>query len=61
MCRVNVSLANFADLMIDYPNSKEYAFNMFSKMKELGLFSQDQLELYKQHLDNLENMDFVFE
>ena len=29
LCRVNVSLANFADLMIDYPNSKEYAFTMF--------------------------------
>ena len=58
---MNVSLANFADLMIDYPNSKEYAFSMFNKMRELDLFTADQLQRYKQHVENLEDMDYDFE
>lgn len=36
---LNVSLANFIDMMIDYPNSKIYAFTMFDKMQEMGVMS----------------------
>jgi hypothetical protein len=29
---MNVSLANFIDTLIDYPNSREYAFGMFDRL-----------------------------
>jgi hypothetical protein len=29
---MNVSLANFIDTLIDYPNSREYAFDMFDRL-----------------------------
>lgn len=57
-CRVNVSLANFVDMLIDYPNSKLYAFQMFDKLAEMGVMSADQNSKYKQHCENLENMEY---
>ena len=29
---MHVSLANFADTLVDYPNSKDYAYQMLDKM-----------------------------
>lgn len=57
MCRLNVSLANFIDTMIDYPNSKEYAYGMFDKLQEMAVMSADQNSRYKQHIQDLENME----
>jgi len=51
-------LANFVDMLIDYPNSKLYAFQMFDKLAEMGVMSADQNSKYKQHCENLENMEY---
>lgn len=56
-----MALANFADLMIDYPNSKDYAFGVFDKLKDLGIFTDEQFAKYRQHVKNLEDMDYEFE
>jgi hypothetical protein len=56
---VNVSLANFVDLMIDYPNSKTYAYSMFDKLTEMGVMTEDQNSKYKQHCENLEDMEYL--
>ena len=53
-----MSLANFVDMLIDYPNSKQYAFGMFDKLKDMGVMSQDQNNLYKKHCENLEEMEY---
>lgn len=55
--RLNVSMANFIDTMIDYPFAKEYAYGMFDKLQEMGAMSEDQNSRYKQHIKNLENME----
>lgn len=57
---MHVSLANLEDTLIDYPNSKEYAFQMFEKMNELQLLTKEQVETYKKHVENLmdDNYDY---
>lgn len=52
---VHVSLANFIDTLIDYPKSREYAFQMFDRLGQLGVLKQEMIAKYKQHVDNLEN------
>ena len=44
---VNVSMVNFCDMLIDYPNSKDYAFSMFEKLCEMELLSAEMLPKYK--------------
>lgn len=54
---MHVALANFIDTMIDYPRSKEYAFELFDKLGVLGILTPAQIAKYKQHVLNLENYD----
>jgi hypothetical protein len=56
---VHVSLANFIDTMIDYPRSKEYAFEMFDRLEGMNILTREQLAKYKLHVQNLENYDSV--
>ena len=58
LCSVNVSLANFVDMLIDYPNSKIYAFDLFDKLVEMEVMAQEQCARYKQHLNNIEDMEY---
>ena len=44
---VNVSLANFADICIDYPNAKEYAFQMFDSLESLNLLTSENVFKYR--------------
>lgn len=55
---INVSISNFVDMLIDYPNSKQYANEMFDKLLEMGVMTKDQNQLYKQHIENLENLEY---
>jgi hypothetical protein len=41
------------DTMIDYPNAKGYAFEMFERLEVLGILKADQVLKYKQHVDNM--------
>lgn len=50
---IHVSLANFMDTMIDYPRAKEYSFEMFEKLGELGVLNAEQIQKYKQHVENM--------
>ena len=50
---MNVSLSNFLDMLIDYPNSKTYAGNMLDRLLKINLIDEDQLSRYKQHIMNL--------
>ena len=52
-------MANFVDMMIDYPNSKQYAFGMFDKLAEMGVMTESQNAKYKQHCENLEDMEYL--
>ena len=54
---LNVSMTNFLDTMIDYPNSKQYAFGLFEKLKQLNLLTQEEVKKYEAHVENLENFD----
>ena len=40
-------MVNFCDMLIDYPNSKDYAFSMFEKLCEMELLSAEMLPKYK--------------
>ena len=48
-----MSLANFSDTLIDYPNSQGYSEEMFKKLAELGVLSGEQVEKYKRHVENV--------
>ena len=54
-----MSLSNFVDMMIDYPNSKSYANQLFLRLRSLDLLTDDQVALYSKHIDNLENMEYA--
>ena len=51
---VHVSLANFIDTLIDYPNSLEYSQKLFDKLGDLGILSSDMVTKYKMHVNNLD-------
>jgi len=51
---VHVSLANFIDTLIDYPMSRKYALEIFSRLGDLKILQADQIEKYRQHVDNLD-------
>lgn len=56
MYRLNVSLANFADTLIDYPMSRDYAFELFDRLGALNVIGQPEMvEKYKQHIIKLES------
>jgi len=38
---VNVSLANFVDMLIDYPNSKMYAYGLLDRLTEMGVMEAE--------------------
>jgi len=46
-------MANFYDTLIDYPIAKEYAFELFEKLQELGVLGEEQIVKYKKHVENL--------
>jgi hypothetical protein len=48
-------LANFIDTLIDYPMSREYALEVFTRLGELNILQADQIEKYRLHVDNLDN------
>ena len=52
-------MTNFDDMMVDYPYAKDYAFDLFVKLHELQLLDDQQLSKYKQHVDNLANLDDI--
>lgn len=54
---MHVALANFIDTIIDYPRSKEYAYELFDKLGVLGILAEAQIAKYKQHVVNLETYD----
>ena len=54
---MHVSLANFIDTMIDYPNAKEYSFDMFEKLAEIGILTKEMIEKYRKHVENLQCED----
>ena len=41
------------DTLIDYPKSREYAFEMFDSLGSLGILNDDQIKKYKLHVDQL--------
>ena len=51
---VTANLCNFVDTLIDYPRSKQYSFELFEMLGELGILEQDTVHKYKQHVENLE-------
>ena len=58
---MHVSLANFIDTMIDYPNSKDYAFQMFEKFgsDNLQILKTDMIPKYKKHVEHLQDEDYL--
>jgi len=40
-------------MLIDYPNSKDYATKMLDKLLAEELMSSEQIVLYKKHIENL--------
>ncbi len=45
------------DSVIDYPHAKIYAFEMFDRLKELDIISENKLAKYKRHVENLMTED----
>ena len=54
---MHVSLANFIDTIIDYPQSRDYAFEMFDRLGALGIIKEDMIDKYKTHVDNIQNQE----
>jgi hypothetical protein len=50
-------LSHFVDMLIDYPNSKKYVIDLLEKLFKDELLDQEQNDLYKKHIENLDNME----
>lgn len=50
-----MSLSNFIDTLIDYPMSRKYALEVFSRLGDLKILQANQIEKYRQHVDNLDS------
>lgn len=48
-------MANLVDTIIDYPNSKIYIEQLCERMLELKCLTEQQVGLYRQHTENIEN------
>lgn len=55
---MHVSLANFIDTLIDYPNSKQYAFQMFDTLGKEEILRADMIPKYKMHVEHLQDEDY---
>ena len=53
---INLCVAHLPDLIIDYPNAKQYARELIEEGQQLGIFiNEETKEKYLRHIDNLEN------
>ena len=53
---INLCVANLPDLIIDYPNAKQYARELIEEGQQLRIFiNEETKEKYLRHIDNLEN------
>ena len=50
-------MCNFLDTLIDYPKAKEYASGLFKKLHELNLLTEQEVQKYEAHVENLEKFD----
>jgi hypothetical protein len=48
-----VSLANLIDTLIDYPQAKNYSFDLFDSLCQLNILTDEKVTKYKQHVLNL--------
>ena len=49
-----MSIANYFDTVIDYPMSRAYVEQLCQRFKELEVLSEQRVEEYKAHLENVE-------
>lgn len=47
-------MANFVDILIDYPNSKIYIEHLYTRMTQEDLLSDKQVANYRLHIENVE-------
>lgn len=55
---LNVSVSNYLDTLIDYPETKNYVIHILSKLHELELLSTKSKQKYIEHMEKLENDDY---
>lgn len=53
-CSLNVCVAYLPDLIIDYPNAKNYANEIFELSVKHGILTPEEEAKYKNHTENLE-------
>ena len=51
---LNVSMANFVDILIDYPNSKIYVEQLFERLQQESILTERQVANYRLHIENVE-------
>lgn len=47
-------MANFVDILIDYPNSKIYVEQLFERLCKENILSERQVANYRLHIENVE-------
>ena len=52
---INICVANLPDLIIDYPNGKQYACSIIVKAVELSIMTKEDGEKYTTHIQNLDS------
>ena len=47
-------MANFVDILIDYPNSKIYVEQLFKRLQQESILTERQVANYRLHIENVE-------
>lgn len=51
---VNVCVANLPDLIVDYPNARLYANEIFTEAVKHDIMTGEEQEKYAKHVQNME-------
>ena len=53
--RINVCVAHLPDLIIDYPNARQYAIEIVTRAVKHEVVEQEQADKYIKHIENIDS------
>lgn len=53
--RVNVCIAHLPDLIIDYPNARQYAIQIVQRAVKHKAMEEEQADKYTKHIENIDS------
>lgn len=56
---INVCVAHLPDLIIDYPNARQYAIEIVTRAVKHEVMQQEQADKYIKHIENIDGWGLI--